>query len=286
MTHQALAVNSTREYLDKLWAKAPADVVNLRGSMSFGDELKYISVKFDVEEFPNGIELVMLTDVQLGSLQCNVPKFIEYRDWVLSKKNRFVFFGGDMVDAATILSVANPYENTEDPQNQVYRFAELAMPMRHRVLGYVGGNHERRAAKTFGDLGHMIATLLKIPYSSGRQFIDIHYGNHEPFKVDLFHGASGGGTKGAQAQALHKFMCQGEAHLYLIGHLHAYCLLFDWRQRRRNKSIILEKFAGVLSSSFLDYWGSYAEVAGLAPSGTIMARCILTPDGKWEITAR
>lgn len=286
MTHQALAVNSTREYLDKLWAKAPADVVNLRGSMSFGDELKYISVKFDEDEFPKGIELMMITDVQFGSLQCNVPRFLEYRDWILEKPNRFVFFGGDMVDAATAISVASPYENTEEPQGQVYRFCELAMPIRHRILGFVGGNHERRSAKTFGDIGHLIATLLKIPYSSGRQFVDIQYGKHEPFKVDLWHGGSGSRTKGAKAQMLHRFMCQGEGQLYLCGHLHDCVLLFDWRQRRKNKTVYLEKFAGVMSSSFLDYWGSYAEVAGMAPSGTMMARCILTPDGRWEITLK
>lgn len=286
MAHKIETVSSTREYLDRLWEKAPEDVVKLRGSMAYGDELKYISATFSEKEFPNGIELLMLCDLQFGALTCNVNRFIEYRDWVLSKPNRFVFFGGDMIDAATILSVASPYDNTEEPQNQIYRFAELAMPLRHRVLAYVGGNHERRSVKTFGDAGHLIASLLKIPYSSGRQFVDIHYGEHKPFKVDLFHGASGGGTKGAQAQALHRFMCQGEADLYLIGHLHSFCLLFDWRQRRKNKTIQLQKFAGALSSSFLDYWGSYAETAGMSPSGTVMARCLLTPDGKWEITAR
>lgn len=286
MAHKIETVSSTREYLDQLWEKAPKDVVDLRGSMAYGDELKYISVNFTEKEFPKGVELVMLTDVQFGSLQCNVNKFIEYRDWILSKPNRFVFFGGDMVDAATVLSIASPYENTSEPQSQIYRFAELAMPLRHRVLGFVGGNHERRSVKSFGDIGHLLATLLKVPYSSGRQFIDISYGEHKPFRVDLWHGSSGGSTKGAKAQMLHRFMCQGEGQLYLCGHLHDCVLLYDWRQRRSNKTVRLEKFAGVMSSSFLDYWGSYAETAGMSPSGTMMARCILTPDGGWEITLK
>lgn len=280
------ATASTQNYLTRLWDSAPADVLDLKGSMQYGDELKYITARFDPKDYPTEIELIMITDTQYGHVTCNVPRIIEFRDWVLKKPNRFVVFGGDMVDAATVLSIASPYENTEEPQGQVFRFAELMMPIRHRVIGYVGGNHERRSVKTFGDLGHLIATLLKIPYSSGRQFIDIHYGDHQPFKVDLWHGGTGSRTKGAKAQMLHRFMCQGEGQLYLCGHLHDVVLLFDWRQRRRNRKIFLEKFAGVMSSSFLEYWGSYAEVSGMAPSDTMMARAVLEPNGKWMISLK
>lgn len=50
--------------------------------------------------------------------------------------------------------------------------------------------------------------------------------------------------------------------------------------------MILEKYAGVMSSSFLEHYGTYAEVAGLAPSDTMMWRVILEPGGHWELTAR
>jgi len=284
--HTKALVATTGDYLTRLWKNAPEDIVQVRGTMQYGDELKYLSVKFDPEEFPNGIELLMITDVQYGHMSCKVERVIEFRDWVLAKPNRFVFFGGDLVDAATVISIASPYENTVEPQGQVYRFVELMMPMRHRVIGFVGGNHERRGVKTFGDLGHLLATLLKIPYSSGTQYIDIHYGEHEPFKVSLWHGGTGSRTKGAKAQMLHRFMGRGDSQLYLVGHLHDVVLLFDWREKRQNKKIRLEKFAGVMSSSFLEYWGTYAETAGMAPSDTMMARCILEPSGKWEITLR
>jgi hypothetical protein len=191
-----------------------------------------------------------------------------------------------MVDAATPISIASPYENTEEPQGQVFRFIEIAMPIRHRILGYVGGNHERRSIKTFGDLGHLIATLLKIPYSSGKQFVDIHYGDHAPFKNSLWHGGTGSRTKGAKAQMLHRFMAQGDSQCYWVGHLHDCLVLFDWRERRFYNKIKLEKYAGVMSSSFLDHYGTYAEVAGLAASDTIMGRVILEPNGKWMLTLK
>lgn len=279
-------VPSTSNYLTKLWENAPKDVLALRGSMQHGDEFKYVTANFDVKDFPNGIEILHITDVQYGSLSCNVPVLIEYFDWTLSKPNRFLFFGGDLVDAATAISIASPYENTEEPQGQVFRFVELAMRIRHRVLGYVGGNHERRSVKTFGDLGHLIATLLKIPYSSGKQFVDINYGEHRAFKNSLWHGGTGSRTKGAKMQMLHRFMTQGDAQCYWVGHLHDAMLTFDWRERRKSGYVKLEKFAGVMSSSFLEHYGSYAEVAGMAAIGTMMWRLILEPDGHWELTAR
>jgi hypothetical protein len=286
MSHEKALVPSTNSYLDKLWKDAPKDVLQIRGSMQYGDEYKYVTAAFNPKVYKDQIEILHLTDVQFGHLSCNVPVFLEFRDWVLKEPNRFVFFGGDMIDAATSISIASPYENTEEPQGQVFRFVELAMPLRHRILGYVGGNHERRGVKTFGDLGHLIATLLRVPYSSGKQFVDISYGEHKAFKNSLWHGGTGSKTKGAKMQMLHRFMTQGDAQCYWVGHLHDAMMTFDWREKRENGKIKLEKFAGVMSSSFLEHYGTYAEVAGMAPAGTMMWRLILEPNGKWELTAR
>jgi hypothetical protein len=286
VAHNKSLVPATNSYLDRLWKDAPQNVLALRGSMQYGDEFKYVTADFDPKKFKDRIEILHLTDVQFGHLSCNVPRFLEFRDWVLREPNRFVFFGGDMVDAATSISIASPYENTEEPQGQVFRFVEHAMPLRHRILGYVGGNHERRSVKTFGDMGHLIATLLKIPYSSGKQFVDINYGEHKAFKNSLWHGGTGSRTKGAKMQMLHRFMTQGDAQCYWVGHLHDAMLTFDWREKRDKGKIKLEKFAGVMSSSFLEHYGTYAEVAGMAASGTMMWRLILEPNGKWELTAR
>lgn len=284
--HTTAIVPSTQSYLSKLWADAPPDVLQLKASMQLGDECKYITVHVDPKKYPKNIEIIHITDVQFGSLSCNVPVFKEFLSWILREPNRFVFLGGDLIDAATVVSIASPYENTECPQGQVYRLCELMMPIRHRILGYVFGNHERRGEKTFGNLGNLIATLLRIPGSSGKQFIDIHYGDHAPFKNSLWHGGSGSRTKGAKLQMLHRFMAQGDAQCYWVGHLHDALMTFDWRERRKSGRIHLEKFAGVMSSSFLDHYGSYAEVAGMAPSGTMMWRLILEPNGHWELTAR
>ena len=286
MSHSNLPACPTESLLTRLELASPPNVVALSCSMRFGEESKYVTARFEPEEYPDNIEILHITDVQFGHVCCKVDKFVEYRDWILKARNRFVFFGGDMVDAATALSVGSPYENTIEPQSQVYQFVELVAPMRHRILGYVGGNHERRGVKTFGDLGRLIASLLKIPYSSGKQFVDIHYGEHIPFKNSLWHGGTASKTKGAKAQMLHRFMTQGDSQCYWVGHLHDVLMLGDVRERRGRNCIKLEKFAGVMSSSFLEHYGTYAEVAGLPAGDTQMWRLVLEPDGHWMLSLR
>ncbi|RPI56305.1 MAG: hypothetical protein EHM49_00665 [Deltaproteobacteria bacterium] len=278
---------STVTFLDRLYAQPVVKGrPKLELSMIMNRETKYVTTSLSTKLYKT-VELMMVTDVQFGHQSFKEDRFVEFREWILSEPNRFVFLGGDIIDAATPLSIQSPYDNKFEPSEQVLEFMELVTPpLRARILGYVGGNHERRTIKTFGDSGKLIATLLKVPYSRGMQFIDIHYGDHDPFKVSLWHGTGAARTKGARAQMLHRFMQQADSQVYLCGHLHDVVLLFDWRQQRVGKEIKLQKIAGVMSSSFLDYWNTFAEVAGLSPSDTMMARIILEPNGKWEVTLR
>lgn len=264
----------------------------LRVNESYADEIKFVDYDFnDAARFPEPpkqIELTHLTDLQYGSKNFQQDRFLRHRDWLLSSPYRFVFLGGDIIDAATVLSIASPYENTEEPIDQVENVCSLLKPLSDagRILGYVGGNHERRTIKAFGDCGRLIAKNLSVPYSRGVQLIDIQFGKHKPFKVSLWHGAGGARTKGAKAQMLHRFMQQADSHVYLVGHLHDVVLLFDWRQTRVGTRIKLQKIAGVMSSSFQSYWSSYAEVAAMSPSDTMMARIILETNGSWEVTLK
>lgn len=255
---------------------------------------KYVSWTFDPAVYTT-IELLHLTDTQFGHVECQEDRIAEYRDWVLRKPNRFVLLGGDMVDAATVLSPGQPWENVCEPQSQVYRFCELIAPLRPRILGYVGGNHERRGVKTFGDLGVLISRLLRIPYSNGRQLIDIHYGAHRqsavdrPFQIDLWHGRGASRTDGAKVQMVGNYVKDHPgADLYLTGHLHD-CFVFQkFRERRlaASHNVKIRKYYFGMSSSFLNTWGTYAEVSGMSITDVAMIRVILEPSGHSEVTIR
>lgn len=278
---------STLNLLKRLQASLPAYAAEPSTGMHYGQECKYVSWRFDHRRF-RSLEILHITDIQFGHVECRVHRLKEYIDYVLSKPNRYVVLGGDLIDASTVMSPGSPWENICGPQSQVYKLCELLAPMRARILGYVGGNHERRGLKTFGDLGVLIATILQIPYSGGMQLVDIHYGNHRPFKLNLWHGIGSAQTKGAKAQMIARFMEKGDAQLYLVGHLHDLLLLGGWRTLRKPgaNNVHIEKIFGGMSSSFLSFWGTYAEVAGLSTSDVAMLRAVLEPSGSWEVTIR
>lgn len=248
-------------------------------------ETKYLSWDFSKAPF-NTLELVQITDMQWGHITTKRDRVLEYRDWVLAKPNRYMVWTGDNIDSAHMQSKGTTWENTGSPQQQMYEFVEIWAPARHRILGYVGGNHERRVLSTFGDLGISIAALLQLPYSRGKQLIDIYFGKHEPFQVSQWHGTGGARTKGSVAQSLMRFASEGDSQLYLMGHLHQPMIIPFWKERRGENGVRAVKTIAALGSSFMDTWGSYGEVSGYSPNDVLMPRAVLDKDGGWEVTLR
>lgn len=80
---------------------------------------------------------------------------------------------------------------------------------------------------------------------------------------------------------------EADSHISLIGHLHTPMLEFMSRKKLRpNGEIELVKSGAAMSGSFLDYWGGYAEVMNLNTAPLMMARIVLEPNKKWELTLR
>lgn len=255
--------------------------------MVINGQTRYVAWDFKGVDY-NTLELLHLTDVQYGNKQCDVERYEEYLAWVLAEPNRYVFLGGDLVDAGHRHSKGNPWEQIGDPQEEVFNFCRLTAPIRHRILGYVGGNHERRGLDTFGDLGRTIATLLKIPYSPGKQHVDVYFGAHKPFRTSLYHGNGSGQTKGSIANMLYRQMLQADSQLYLTGHLHQSIIIPESREYRceSTRQMKTEKTIGGVSSTFLKHYGTYGEVAGYRAGILMMCRAVLEDNGHWQLTLK
>jgi hypothetical protein len=255
------------------------------------DQAKYVQIRFD-DKFVRKhgtLEIVHLTDVQFGHVFCKEERVEEFVDWVLAAENRFVVLGGDLIDAAHIHSPGGPMDNKWKPDSQLLKFCMLFSRVAHRVLGSVSGNHEQRQVLYFGDLGRMLAILMGWPYSSGQQYVDVHWGEHKPFRIELWHGRGAARSKGAKLNMIAEHMNQNpDANLILVGHLHEPIMTFNWVKKPdpANMKVRLVKQGGTMSSSFLEFWGNYGEVKGLSVTDVMMARVILEPDGKWELTFR
>lgn len=279
---------STFTKLEQIQTKLKDYIPSVTESMVIDGEARYLS--WDFSDFAgDSISLLQLTDLQFGHKQCKVEKLQEYISWVLADENRYVVLGGDLVDAGHAQSKGSPFEQIGDPQLECWKLCELLAPIRHRILGFVGGNHERRSIPTFGDLGKTIATILKIPYSPGKQHIDISFGQHAPFKISMHHsGPGGGGTVGGLANGLAKLMAQGDSQLYLCGHLHRSMLVTDFREfRDGNGEMKLEKIMGARGSSFLGSYGSYSEVIMCSNAqAVLMPMAIIERSGHWSVSMK
>ena len=278
----------TSQFMNSIWRGLRPDAHRLSSGMCIGEQSKYLRWDLDKTVTADHIDLMQITDVQFGHITTKYERVVEYRDWILAEPNRFMLWTGDMVDAWAMWSPGRAFDQLGDPQSQVLKFVELWAPARHRILGYVGGNHERRAIPGFGDLGVLIATLLKIPYSNGRQAIDLYFGKHKPFRITLWHGVGGARTKGTVAQILHRFMSHGDSQLYLMGHVHQPLVMPMWKEARDPKTQRIKaiKCMGAVGSSFMDLWGSYGEIAGYGASDVLMALTRVERGGGWQVQLR
>ncbi len=277
----------TTQLMSYLHGLLSSDIVESTHGMIYGQQIKYVSWNMDKFGWDE-VEILQVTDVQFGHIMCNVRRMIEYRDWVLAKENRFMVWTGDMFDAWRVGSPGQPLENILDANSQVFKFAELWAPARHRIIGSVGGNHERRGLVGGGDLGTLLATLLQIPYSAGQQFIDVKFGKHNKFTIALWHGTGGARTIGAKANIVDRWSIDSNSQWALVGHLHTGLVVHGVRKIRvpGQNRITFQKRIGCMSSSFLEYFGSYGEVAGMSASDLMMAKATLYKDGKWGVTLR
>lgn len=259
-------------------------------SMFFDGETKHIT-----HEFPASftarykhLQILHLTDVQYGHICCAVDKFIEYRDWVLAQPNRFVTFGGDMVDAYRMGSPGDGYDNLFRPDSQFMQFCRIVAPMRHRILSSVGGNHERRGLAGGVDWGKMIAFALRIPYSSGIQHVRLKYGawgkdGREPFRLYVWHGTGAARTEGAIVNNMIRVVGNDQAHIYFSGHLHRVLLASGVHNMDTPNGMKETKWYAVSGSSFLGYYGGYAEIGGFKRSKLMMPLGIVRANGEYRI---
>src|SRR5215471_12608515 len=262
------------EYRRSLKLQAP--VFKRYCGMASGEQTKYVKVTFDdkLNKKWGRVELIQLTDVQFGHVLCNEAKFKALLDYVLEEDFRFLLLTGDMIDAAHINSPGGPYQNKWQPSIQLKRFCSVMAPVAHRCLSSIGGNHERRSNLYFGDLGTELSTLLEVPYSAGQMYVDVHIGGRI-VRNELWHGRGAAASAGGRVNMIVEHMAQNpSADIIWVGHLHGGYAAWRWVKTPHpgNMSVSLRKQVGVMSPSFLDFWGVYGEVAGLSPSDVIISK--------------
>lgn len=275
--HSYTVVPDTTNHFDWL----SSNLGTSRFKFSLAPEENYLFVRFDedVEE----VRIYNLTDVHVGHKHFDEARFIADIERIRLDPNGYAVLGGDIFEWAHKNSVGDPWEQVISPMEQVAKSARLLMPIRHKILGYRSGNHDKGRGKLVGaDLAEVLATILQVPYFKVETFIQLVVKN-QLFTVVLDHGHSGGSLQSIlrDAEKFKESTCFF-AHAHMSGHVHnAQVIPRMVRNLEIGRGLIMQRTYTVIGGSYLNYTGTYAEEAKYSPTPQDLTYFWGTADGAY-----
>lgn len=245
------------------------------------DDFEIIKYKFDKE-----IKIIPIFDLHYGSIGCNLKKWKEFVDYVLSHDDVYVVIGGDLVDNQTKNS-HNPFECTVKPSEQKRWLAEQLKQIKHRILCVTSGNHEKRKDNKAADDDFMYDVCMKLDiedkYRPNMCFLKVQLGERneayrQTYMIGVTHGSGGGVLTGSSINKNERFGYTIEGlDMLITGHSHKSAvtkpakIMFD----SKNDKVTMKPFYAVTATSWLDY-GGYALAQQLNPASHMFQEITLT----------
>lgn len=244
-------------------------------------------VKIDLPENIDELTIEIFSDLHIGSKKYDKALIEERIERVKNDPNTYCIILGDIVNNSIKTSVGDVYEEPLSPMQQITTAIELFRPIKHKVLGCVCGNHERRTYKQDGiDIIHFMCMELGISdrysYDAVLLFIRLGVKSRDKrrkmlYTVYMTHGdGQGGRLIGGKANGLQRRGKVVNADIVITGHTHT---PFTFREKTYaidaiNSTVQEREQVFVNASATLKY-EEYAELYGLPPSSVISPRVIL-----------
>lgn len=162
------------------------------------NDFKMIVVKLPMEL--SYINIYPIADAHIGSQEFNEQMFKKWLKTVQEDEFGYVTLAGDMLNNGIKNSKTNCYEETMRPSAQKEYLYEALLPIKGRILGACGGNHEYRAVKEVdSDPLYDIMCRLQISdrYRQNICFLKVNLGatpknknKQVSYGIVLTHGAS------------------------------------------------------------------------------------------------
>jgi len=234
-------------------------------------------------------KIFAMGDQQLGHRACDIERLKKDINWVKERPEVLVVLVGDSIDSATRHSKGSPAENDSRPLRQIENFIDLHTPIKDRIIGIVGGNHERRIDAALDEPGGALRLLARglspagrpIPYSGGILLLDVYWRGHL-WTFTLAHGAGAAQTAGAKVARLQRNLLLTDSMITISGHLHDEAKTSRrFVKRQKDGTVKVVKQTSLQIGSYLRWLGSYAETALMPPTGPDMVVIELLPDGKY-----
>lgn len=231
--------------------------------------------------------LFPIGDIHAGSIDCAENAIKRKVEEIRTTKNALWFGMGDYIDSITkndprfnMDGLASWVKKSNIIESQRKWVVDLFTPIKDKCLGLLTGNHEENEHLRYqNDITRNICADLGVPYASYSCFLILDFHRCDSVHqvvIHAWHGAGAAQTEGARLMRLMRLVNDVQAHIYLMGHLHAMTQHTPDRLvciRGRVKSI---KLAATITGSWLRAYTqpkpeqilspTYAEMKGYKPS--------------------
>lgn len=223
--------------------------------------------RLPIAEHPDHLTLIPLADAHYGSQEFNETRWHQTIKRIQDDPHCFCVLVGDMIDNGLKNSVTNVYEATCGPGEQKEWLYNELLPIKDKICGAVGGNHENRTRKETD-----IDPIYDVMFRLGREevyrpnicFMQIKvtypFGGkpkqRHAFSFAITHGTGGGMYIGSSANRVQNFGMAIEGIDCLItGHTHKPVTYPVAKLLFNNGAVVRKQFVVAVASSFLDYGG-------------------------------
>lgn len=230
--------------------------------------------KMPLSAHPNKLTVVPLADAHYGSQEFNETLWHRTVKRIQDDPDCFCVLVGDLIDNGLKNSLTNVYEATCSPRDQKEWLYNELLPIKDKILGAVGGNHERRTMKDADqDPLYDVMCRLNIDrvYRQNICFMQVCLTYHAAdwqkgeknrervryaFSFAITHGTGGGQYIGSSANRVQNFGMAIEGIDCLItGHTHKPVTFPVTKLSFNNGAVVRKQFVVAVASSFLNYGG-------------------------------
>lgn len=187
--------------------------------------------------------------------------------YIKEKPYAYTFLMGDLFDAVTKTSLGNVYEQCYNLKTAKEFLTEELKPIKDKILGCIGGNHEERIEKAVGDspLNDLCYRLEVEYFPSWCAYLYLSVGDNKDYKADkrrayvytayMHHLIGGGATIGGKFNRVKKLQLMVMADIYCGAHVHLKGVTKEKYviPEIRGKNLVDIQQAYALTGSFMGY---------------------------------
>ena len=249
-----------------------------------------VNLNKEREEIVKELTIIPIADVHIGDRLSNLKLLKEVLERIKREPNTYTIINGDLCNVALKNSKSDVYSDSLSPMEQVLEATELLEGIKDKILVISTGNHEDRTVKeTNIDVTRLIAKQLGIEdrYADGWWYLYLTFGEGKKdraitYGITGLHGYGGGRKSGGKINRLEDMSQTVIADLYIMSHTHKpistkNCIYIPYYQ---SKTLSKEEMYYLMTNSFLESDGGYAEKMGFPPSNTSITEARLNGEKK------